>query len=162
MWHKRLAQDITNKLFDAVLPKGEKALTIDTEFDVQVNEYKEEIKAQMEQGVQAVTEGSLNIKGQFDALIPTLQQFGETVQVVMAKMSSGSGQEAGLGGTVTGAGGFPIGKSVTGANYGGMSLENESLVDSLKDQFNGLTLTAKDFGQSMGTCLLYTSDAADE
>lgn len=66
-------------------------------------------------------------------------------------MSSGSGQEAGLGGTVTGAGGFPIGKSVTGANYGGMSLENESLVDSLKDQFNGLTLTAKDFGQSMGT-----------
>ena len=151
MWHKRLAQDITNKLFDAVLPKGEKALTIDTEFDVQVNEYKEEIKAQMEQGVQAVTEGSLNIKGQFDALIPTLQQFGETVQVVMAKMSSGSGQEAGLGGIVTGAGGFSIGKSVTGANYGGMSLENESLVDSLKDQFNGLTLTAKDFGQSMGT-----------
>lgn len=151
MWHKRLAQDITNKLFDAVLPKGEKTLTIDTEFDVQVNEYKEEIKAQMEQGVQAVTEGSLNIKGQFDALIPTLQQFGETVQVVMAKMSSGSGQEAGLGGTVTGAGGVSIGKSVTGANYGGMSLENESLVDSLKDQFNGLTLTAKDFGQLMGT-----------
>ena len=94
MWHKRLAQDITNKLFDAVLPKGEKALTIDTEFDVQVNEYKEEIKAQMEQGVQAVTEGSLNIKGQFDALIPTLQQFGETVQVAMAKMSSGSGRRS--------------------------------------------------------------------
>lgn len=151
MWHKRLAQDITNKLFDAVLPKGEKALTIDTEFDVQVNEYKEEIKAQMEQGVQAVTEGSLNIKGQFDALIPTLQQFGETVQVAMAKMSSGSGQEAGLGGIATGTGGFSIGESMTGANYGGMSLENESLVDSLKDQFNGLTLTAKDFGQSMGT-----------
>lgn len=154
MWHKRLAQDITNKLFDAVLPKGEKALTIDTEFDVQVNEYKEEIKAQMEQGVQAVTEGSLNIKGQFDALIPTLQQFGETVTLAMQQIASSSGQEtgiAGIGSIGAGAGSFSIGTSTTGANYDGMSLENESLVDSLKDQFNGVTLTAKDFGQSMET-----------
>ena len=172
MWHKRLAQDITNKLFDAVLPKGEKALTIDTEFDVQVNEYKEEIKAQMEQGVQAVTEGSLNIKGQFDALIPTLQQFGETVTLAMTQIASSSGQEtvgigsigAGLGGIGAGAGSFSIGTSTTGANYGGMSLENESLVNSLQDQFNGLTLTAKDFGQSMGTLndLLATNAGAQK
>lgn len=172
MWHKRLAQDITNKLFDAVLPKGEKALTIDTEFDVQVNEYKEEIKAQMEQGVQAVTEGSLNIKGQFDALIPTLQQFGETVTLAMTQIASSSGQEtvgigsigAGLGGIGAGAGSFSIGTSTTGANYDGMSLENESLVNSLQDQFNGLTLTAKDFGQSMGTLndLLATNAGAQK
>ena len=110
MWDKRLGEDISNKLFDGVVGKGEKGLRIDREFDVEVNEYKEEIKGEMEEGVEGVREGCLNIKGEFDGLIGRLEEFGESVEVGMGKMCCGCGEEGGLGGMGSGGGGFWIGE----------------------------------------------------
>lgn len=156
MWHKRMAQDITNKLFDAILPKGEKALEIDAVLNPQVEEFKTQIKTQMNAGVQAVTDGAINIKGQFDALIPTLQTFGQAVQAATAQASGqGSGQGSGVASTfgagVSGiTGGFGgIGNSFTGANYGGMSLGNDAFdFDKYKENMNAITIGMKDFADN--------------
>lgn len=149
-WHKRLATDISNNLFDFLLPKSEKPLKIEGELDVKVEEYKEKIKVQMEEGVNLIKEGSVKLSTEFDNLIPKLQSLGDAI----VKASNGGGGTGSTPASGSGSLGSTIGRPtentntgyITTGNWGitsgGYNLSNDykdyDINDTIKDLGNGI------------------------